>query len=104
MQIRDLPMNEKIKFIDEEYTSVMLTRVEEEKVIAQYVDKFNGDEVAKMNLWANGDSELVNFDTAYWSYTINNRPATNDDVKDLIGKKVKSANISVKDRLIQIIL
>jgi len=100
MQIRDIPMNETFKFIDEKHTSVMLTRVEEEKMIAQYVNKSNVDEVAKMNLWANGDSELVNFDMAYWSYTINSCPATSD-VNDLIGRKLRSVNISVKDRLMQ---
>ena len=104
MQIKDMPMNETIKFSEHEHTSVLLTRVEEEKMVAQYVNKSNGDEVARLNLWANGDSELAAIDSSYWTSTINGNPATRDDLQDLIDRKLKSANISVEDRTISFTL
>jgi hypothetical protein len=98
MQINDLPINKTIKYIDEEHTSVLLTRIEDQKMIGQYINKSNGDEVAKMYFWANGDSALVSFDQTYWSFSINGNLATSIDVSDLVNRKLKSADISVKDR------
>jgi len=100
MNIKDMPMNEPIKFSEHEHTSVMITRVEDEKMIARYVNKSNGDVVAQLNLWDNGDSEVISIDPIYWSCTINGSPATSEDLSDLLGKSLNSTTIELEDRKI----
>lgn len=102
MNIKNLPMNETFKYAEQAHTSLMLTRTEKEKLVAQYIDKNNSDEVAKMYLWENGESELVSYDATYWSYTLNDRPASSNDIKDIVGRTLKKANIDLEKRLIAI--
>ncbi|QEY12321.1 hypothetical protein [Cellvibrio sp. KY-YJ-3] len=104
MNINDMPMNETIKFSDHEFISVMMTRIEDEKMIVQYVNKTNGDEVARLGLWGNGNSELISIDYSYWTCTINGSPATNTDLSDLIDRKLGSVNINAEQRTINFLL
>jgi hypothetical protein len=47
-------------------------------------------------------SELVSFDKLYWNLTVNERPATDSDLQDLIQKKGLSIDINPSTRVISV--
>jgi len=104
MYLHELPLNEAIQFGGYEHTAVFLTRVEEEKVIIQYVNKASGDEVARLTIQEQADPELTSMDYAYWSCSINGIPATGVDLSDLQERNPRRISINPGERTVEFFL
>ncbi|HHF3187898.1 TPA: hypothetical protein ACPJ16_002372 [Vibrio alginolyticus] len=103
MKIGELKMNQTEKFGGNDNTSVMITRIEEDKALVQYVCVATGDEVATMHIWDNGRSELLDFDRAYWNCSINGIPASRNDINEIINSSLSSISLDIDNRQIDFI-
>ena len=79
------------------------TRINSEWVELVYNDQRTNDATLKMLGRVDGaSSEIVSFDKLYWNLTVNDRPATESDLEDLIRKKGLSISVNPSTRVIAV--
>lgn len=102
MNADQLPLNEPLVFAQTEVFRAVATRISENVVEVVYYDQPTNDKVLTMHGGVDGMSnELVSFDKFYWKVIINGRPATEQDVSDLMTKKQISLAIDPSVREIK---
>lgn len=88
MNAKDLPLNRPITVARTDVFRGTISRISKEILEMVYYHQPTNDQILKMQAYMDdGSGQLVFFDKAYWALSINGRPATEGDLRDL---KLKS--------------
>lgn len=103
MNADQLPVNQPVVVTNTPDFRTTATRINSEWVELVYNDQRTNDVTLKILGRVDGaSSELVSFDKLYWNLTVNNRPATESDLEDLIRKKGLSIFVNPSTRVIAV--
>lgn len=103
MNADQLPLYQPIVVTNTSDFRATVTRINSEWLELVYNDQRTNDATLKMLGRVDGaSSEIVSFDKLYWNLTVNDRPATESDLEDLIRKKGLSISVNPSTRVIAV--
>lgn len=103
MNADQLPLYQPVVVTDTPDFRATATRINSEWVELVYNDQRTNDATLKILGRVDGtSSEIVLLDKLYWNVTVNDRPATELDLEDLIRKKGLSISVNPSTRVISV--
>jgi hypothetical protein len=103
MNANQLPLNQPVVVAKTDTFRTTATRVNNDEVELVYHDQKTNDETLKILGRVDGaSSELLSFDKVYWNVSVNGRPATEADLRDLFHKSGLAISIDPNKRAIAV--